>query len=245
MAAPAVQNLQDIIGQISAAYQPQKDLIDQSIKANDTSGTAQVAGLGAKKDQAFSDITQKGNDRGMFFSGFAPDQQAKYTGSTYLPALANLQNTIASTRNSLLGKKAGLDTAANTQAFTVHEGQVKGAQAWQDQQDAAARAEAARVEGQNFQASQNALNRQATLNAASVRAANAKQPQPTAADIKRADSGAIAGSLSHATGKDGYVSPASYAAAKNDWVGQGYSSQEFDNAYSNFRNPKNPYYKVG
>lgn len=241
MAAPAVQNLQDIVAQISAAYKPQQDLIDQSIAANDQSGQAQTAGIEAKKTQAFGGIDQTATDRGMAFSGFTPDQQAKYTGSTYLPALANLQNTIASTRNSLLGKKAGLDTEANNQAFTVHQGQVDAAQKWQDAQDAAARAEADRIATQNFTASENAKNRAAQLAAAAAKPG----AQPTAADIKKADGAAIGTSLAHATGKDGYVSPASYAAAKADWVKQGYSSQEFDNAYSNFRNPKNPYYKVG
>lgn len=245
MAAPAVQNLQDIVAQISAAYKPQQDLIDQSITANDQSGQAQTAGIEAKKTQAFGGIDQTATDRGMAFSGFTPDAEAKYTGSTYLPALANLQNTIASTRNSLLGKKAGLDTEANTQAFNVHQGQVKDAQTWQDAQDAAARAEAARVASENFTASENQKNRDAQTRAAQIAAASKTGPQPTAADIKKADGAAIGTSLSHATGSDGYVSPASYAAAKADWVKQGYSSQEFDNAYSNFRNPKNPYYKVG
>jgi len=241
MAAPAVQNLSDIVAQIGAAYAPQKALIDQSITANDQSGAAQTQGIEAKKTQAFGGIDQTATDRGMAFSGFTPDAEAKYTGSTYLPALPNLQNTIASTRNSLLGKKAGLDTAANTQAFSVHEGQVKDAQAWQDAQDAAARAEQQRQEQNAFTANQNDLNRRAQAAAAAAKPG----AQPTAADIKKADGSAIAGSLSHATGKDGYVSPASYAAAKADWVNQGYSSQEFDNAYSNFRNPKNSYYKVG
>lgn len=241
MAAPAVQNLQDIVAQISAAYKPQQDLIDQSITANDKSGTDQTAGLDAKKTNAFGDITQTATNRGMAFSGFTPDAQAKYVGSTYLPALANLQNTIASTRNSLLGKKAGLDTQANTQAFTVHQGEVSAAQAWQDAQDAAARAEANQQSQNAFTASENAKQRAATVAAAAAKPG----AQPTAADIKKADAQAISGSLSHATGGDGYVSPASYAAAKADWVGQGYSSQDFDNSFSNFRNPKNPYYKVG
>jgi hypothetical protein len=242
MAAPAVQNLSDIVAQIGQAYAPQQALIDQSITANDQSGAAQTAGLQAKQTQAFSNIDQAATNKGMAFSGFSPDAQAKYTGSTYLPALANLQNTIASTRNSLLGKKAGLDTQANTQAFSVHQGQVSAAQTWQNTQDAAARAEQTRQEQNAFTANQNQLNRGASASRAAAKAANV---QPTSAEIKKSDGSAIATSLSHATGQDGYVSPSSYAAAKSDWVQQGYSSQEFDNAYSNFRNPKNPYYKVG
>lgn len=243
--APVVQNLQDIVGQIGAAYAPQKALIDQSIADNAQSGVAQTAGLDAKKTQAFGQIDQTASNRGMIYSGQGIDNQSKYLGSTYLPSLANLQSTIASTRNSLLGKKAGLDTQANTQAFTVHQGQVHDAQAWQDQQDANAHAEANHIATQNFQASENQKNRDNQTANTRFAASQKRAPEPTAADIRKADGAAIGTSLRQSTGKDGYVSPQSYANAKSDWVGQGYSSQDFDNAYSNFRNPKNPYYKVG
>lgn len=246
MAAPVVQNLSDLVTQIGQAYAPEKAQIDSSIAANETSGQAQQAGLDAKKTQAFGQIDQTASDRGMAYSGQGIDNQSKYLGSTYLPALANLQNTIASTRNSLLGKKAALDTAANTEAFTTQQNQQKELQAYNDAQDAAARAEQARIESQNFTASENEKNRQAQMAAANARAAAAAaSKQPTAADIMKADSAAIGQALHSATGRDGYVSPQSYAAAKADWVNQGYSSKAFDDTFSNYRNPANRYYKVG
>ena len=43
--------------------------------------------------------------------------------------------------------------------------------------------------------------------------------------------------LGGAAGKDGYVSPQAYAAAKRDWLSQGLSSQAFDSTFSAYRNP--------
>lgn len=234
MAAPAVQNLSDIVSQIGAAYAPQKALIDQSIAANDASGAAQQAGLQAKQTQAFSNIDQTATNRGMAFSGFTPDAEAKYTGSTYLPALANLQNTIAATRNNLMGKRAGLDTAANTQAFTVHQGQVNEAQKWQDTQDAAARAEQIRQEQNAFTANQNALNRSAAASRAATSAAATK-----AAAVAQFNNDVANGNqaLKGMAGSDGYISPAAYNNAKQQWQQAGYTGVQFDHAFSGFRNP--------
>lgn len=43
--------------------------------------------------------------------------------------------------------------------------------------------------------------------------------------------------LSRAAGRDGYVSPQSYAAAKRDWLAQGLSSASFDQTFAAYRNP--------
>lgn len=43
--------------------------------------------------------------------------------------------------------------------------------------------------------------------------------------------------LSNAAGRDGYVSPQAYAAAKRDWLSQGLSSAAFDSTFAAYRNP--------
>lgn len=43
--------------------------------------------------------------------------------------------------------------------------------------------------------------------------------------------------LSNAQGRDGYVSPQAYAAAKRDWMSQGLSSSAFDSTFAGYRNP--------
>lgn len=203
MAAPAVQALNDIISQYTAAQAPENAQIDTSINNNDASGAGQVAGLNAAKDQAYGGITQDAVNRGGYFSGFTPDQEAKYTGATYLPALAKLQTTIASTRNTLLGQKATLASQANTAALSTQQQQQKELDAYNQAQEAAA-AQAAEAEKQRqFQASQAALDRQATAAKSSATAA-AKVPSV-------ADATALVNSLrGEKIGDGGYGSIAQY-----------------------------------
>jgi hypothetical protein len=165
---PAVRDLQALISEYGKAYDPQRALIDADITANANAGAAQEAGLGAKKDQAFKTIEQGAQNKGMYFSGFSPNEQANYTADTYLPALAQLQATIASTRSSLLGKKADIETDVYNKAFNTREGDITAKNNWQAQQEQRAwQAEQDRI-NREFQASENAKQRSAT--AASSRA---------------------------------------------------------------------------
>jgi hypothetical protein len=248
MAQPVVQNLNDIISQIQAAYKPQQDIIDQSINQNEQGGQAQVAGLDAKKTQAFKTIDQNANNRGMYFSGFRPNEQATYTGSTYLPALANLQSTIATARNTLLGKKADLTVQGNNQALTLQNSQKAALQAWQDEQDQRAfQAQQADLAYQRT-AAENEKSRQASARSSSgggvsVSAAKYADEQNQANAQKQAVT-ALGGALSKVTGGDGYVSPNDYNAAKREWASAGYDSGSFDRYFAGFRNPGNPYYGI-
>ena len=159
---PNVRDLQSLIAEQQAGLKPQLGLIDQDIQANDNSGQAQIAGLGAQQQQAFGQIEQGAQNKGMFFSGFSPDQQAKYTGSTYLPALAQLQATIAGTRSNLLGKKADVNKGAFDKATQMRDQDLAVLADWQkmtaQQQYSAAEAEKQRV----FEAHQNEQNRRVT-----------------------------------------------------------------------------------
>lgn len=173
---PTVQNLQDIIGQITAAQAPEQSQIDQNISNNETSGAGQVAGLDAAKTNAFNTIEQNAQNKGMYFSGFSPNAQATYTGSTYLPALAKLQATIANTRNTLLGQKANLVTQANTQALTTQQGEQKELDAYNSQQASLAQQRQLQAEAEAATARENAANRAATVSAASAKAAASGPP---------------------------------------------------------------------
>lgn len=172
MAAPAVQNLQDIIASINAAQAPQNQAIDQSIASNDQSGSAQVAGLDAAKTNAFSQIDQGASNKGMLFSGFTPDAEAKYTGSTYLPALARLQSTIAATRTSLLGKKADLAAGANSAGLTEQHRQQGELDAYNNAQAQAAATEAAAERDAQTKLAVAGIGANATLGAAATRASS-------------------------------------------------------------------------
>lgn len=230
-AAPQVQDLNTLINQYTTALAPQKTALDSQITTNDASGQQQTAGLDAAKTSAFGDIIQGSNDRGGYFSGFTPDQEAKYTGATYLPALAQLQSTIAGTRSSLLGKEADLQAGANTSALGEQTAEQQNLEKYNEDQAAQAAAAAA-IEKQNeFTANQNSLDR-----AASATATNTKANTPTPAQQQATDFQAANGYLSGKVGGDGKVSPGTWKAAEQSWVNAGYSAASFKSNFGNYIN---------
>lgn len=232
MAAPTVDDLQTLINQYKTALAPQQQVLDSQITANDTSGQQQIQGLDAQKTTAFKGITQAANDRGGYFSGFTPDQEATYTAGTYLPALAQLQGTIASTRASLLGKKADLDTQANTSAIDTRNNQMSALQVWQNQQDQLA-AQAAEAERQRQftaqqQAAQNAFT--ASQNAAD-RSAKASSSPDVAGTVAK-----VGSFLQSKVGKDGKVSPATFQAGRQQWIAAGGDPSSYAQAFFGYVN---------
>lgn len=236
---PQVRDLQALIAEQTAALQPQFQLLDQDIQTNAQAGAAQEQGLEAKKTKAFKNIGQAAQDRGMFFSGFAPNEEAEYTAGTYLPALAQLQATIAQTRSQLLGKKAELGKSAFDTAFQTREGDIGAKRTWDAQETQRRWEEQQAALDRDFKAKESAKDRAAAAAAAS-RSSGVSASQAFDADRK-----AIAGELFQVTGDDGFVSPGSYAKAKNAWVSSGYDSKSFDNYFASYRNPGNKYYKLG
>ena len=173
MAAPQVRELQSLIDQYSASFNPQKQLIDADLAGLDTAGTAQAAGLDARQKKAFGQIEQNASNKGMFFSGFSPDAQASYTADTYLPELAKLQSTIAQGRSALLGKRADIESQARTSALGAQENDLAAKTAYEQMQ-----------EQQAFQAEQARLTREASaIENSKSRAASAASSTPTPAQF--------------------------------------------------------------
>lgn len=100
---------------------------------------AEQAGLDAAKTNAFGDINVTANDRGMSYSGMPITEQARYTGATYLPAVANLKNTYAQKGFALSDTLAKLEAERTNRALDVRNGQLA------SEQDAAAKVAAARA----------------------------------------------------------------------------------------------------
>ena len=227
MAAPVVRDLNQLVSEYGRSVEPQKQLIDTDIANNEKSGQAQIEGLGAAKDRAFGKITQAAQNKGMLFSGFAPDAQAEYTASTYLPALAKLQAAIANTRTSLLGKKADIDKNVYDKAFNTRESDISAKRSW-DAAEAARAFQAAEAEKQReFQRQQTEQAYQRQL--AMAREQRAWQAAQAARAVRGGGGGGGGGAspnivervramLQANTGRDGKVSPvvwrqvAAYAA---------------------------------
>ena len=89
------------MSELDTSYQPQKDLYNKQISGVDPALEAEQQGLQAQKQDAFQNITEQANRRGLFYSGVPIQEQARYTGGQFLPALANLRGKYITQKNSL------------------------------------------------------------------------------------------------------------------------------------------------
>lgn len=202
--------------QLGTAYQPQVDQINSQIAQLAPQQAAQTSALDQAKVNAFKDITNQSNSRGVLFSGVPVDQQSTYVGTKYLPALADLNTSFNNTKNTLLGQINSLNSDRAKQA------QGAAAQYAKDQADAAYKQAQLQLGYARLGASQsNAANKPLTQ-------------QQVMASINQG--------LSTVRGKDGYVAPQDYAQAFKDWTQAGYSAGAFDTNFGYLKNPKNGYY---
>lgn len=133
------QALADILAQLDPVYAPQKQAVQQQIGALPDQEAADQAGLDTAKTNAFSDINTQANDRGLSYSGMPISEEAKYTGATYLPAVANLKNTYAGKASALQQSLLGLSADEQKQAQSTY------ATEYAADQDAAAKVAAAKA----------------------------------------------------------------------------------------------------
>lgn len=101
--------ISDIINEIQAGYNPIKDSYNKQLQGLDPQQDLDIKGLEQAKTNAFGEITTGANRRGMFYSGMPLEEQAKYTGSEYLPSLASLKGRYAGLRGNLREALAGVD----------------------------------------------------------------------------------------------------------------------------------------
>lgn len=135
--------LQDYYNQLAPIYEPQI----ASLKAQEASLApqyqAQKSALEQARINAFRNISNTASARGMAFSGFTPEQEAQYTGTTYLPAMANLETQQLKSKQSLIDAI----NAANSERYAKSLGYYESAQ--QAEAANAAKIEAARIKAAN------------------------------------------------------------------------------------------------
>lgn len=85
---------------------------------------AEEQGLQAKQQNAFGDIERSANRKGMLFSGFSPDQQAKYTATEYMPALARLRQSGREQAMGLEDAILGIQQNRLGQAQSIRQNEV-------------------------------------------------------------------------------------------------------------------------
>lgn len=126
----AAQTLDQILSSLSSVYQPQLDSIAQQQAALPAQYDAQAQGLQAQQQSAFGDILSGARQRGLGFSGIPLADQAKYTATTYLPALANLrtsQNNAGASLTDAINKinEDKFNTGNNLYQFGVQQDQAQ------------------------------------------------------------------------------------------------------------------------
>lgn len=125
------RSLDAIVAELNSTYNPQI----QSIQARKAELPGQIQaeeqGLAAQQESAFGDILSGARSRGLGFSGIPLGEQAKYTATQYMPALAKL-------RMSGREQARSLDDAINQirekQTLTAQDIRQKEMDRWQNQQ---------------------------------------------------------------------------------------------------------------
>lgn len=109
------RSLAEILASRKNLYDPQRSLVNQQLSALPGQQQAELAGLDVAKDNSFRDITNDAVSRGGLYSGMPVNEQARYLGSTYLPARAQVSNTYASNAAKLQAALLGVNQdEANT-----------------------------------------------------------------------------------------------------------------------------------
>lgn len=117
--------LSQILQELNNVYNPQRDVYNQRLTALPDEMAAEEKGLEAAKQDAFTEITNTANRRGMFYSGIPVQEQQKYTGATFLPAVANLRSNFNTRRFNLQDALAQLTQKQYESAYGIHQGEME------------------------------------------------------------------------------------------------------------------------
>lgn len=110
------RSLDQIVAELDTTYNPQIQSIEARRNLIDPQIAEEEKGLGAKQTQAFDDILGGARRRGLGFAGIPLADQAKYTSTEFLPALARLRQQgneqKLSLQDAILGIRERRDTLA-------------------------------------------------------------------------------------------------------------------------------------
>jgi hypothetical protein len=204
-------------GSLGAVYDPQVKSVQSQIDQLPGQEQATLSSLDQAKANAFRDIANSANSKGMLFSGFTPDQEATYTGEKYLPAYAAAKAATVNARTSLTDKINQIQSARAKDALGI-------------------------VSSAQSTASTNAY-KNAQLQLSAARLANSQAKTAAKLPSQQEVSSAIRSGLATVRGKDGYVAPQDYARAYQDWTQAGFDGSQFDKYFGDLMNPKNHYYQ--
>lgn len=82
--------IEQIVQELETAYAPQRQAVQERMNQLPGYYQAQREGADVARTNAFADITRQANARGVVYSGAPIQEQQRYVGERYLPALAQL-----------------------------------------------------------------------------------------------------------------------------------------------------------
>lgn len=118
------QNIDDIIKELDAGYNPQRESINKRLSQLPGQAEAEIGGLKAQQETSFNDITDGARQRGIGFSGIPLAEQAKYTANSFLPAVARVRQSQNDASSSLTEALNGINTDQRNKAFGIRESQL-------------------------------------------------------------------------------------------------------------------------
>lgn len=213
----------DVFNSLQGQYQPQVDLINSQVADLPRQQQAVTDSLNQAKVNAFKDITNSANSKGVLFSGVPVDQQSTYVGTKYLPAVAQNKTSFQNTKNTLLGQINTLQSARQRQA-----------------QDSVSSYQKAQQE-EAYRQAQLDLG-YARLNSSNANAAASRAGKAAPALNENQLVGAIRQGLNGVKGTDQKVSPQDFAQAYHTYAAAGYNPSNFYKYFQGYMNPNNKYY---
>lgn len=84
------REIQQIMQELETAYAPQRQAVQERMNQLPGFYEAQRGGVETARTNAYQDITRQANARGVVYSGAPIQEQQRYVGERYLPALAQL-----------------------------------------------------------------------------------------------------------------------------------------------------------
>lgn len=119
------QTLDQIFASLGSIYDPQTDLIRKQQADIPTQIAEEEKGLQAKQERSFGEILGGARQRGMGFSGIPLQEQAKYTASEFLPAVARLRQTGRQQATTLEEALLGINERRRTFAQQIRDGDLQ------------------------------------------------------------------------------------------------------------------------
>lgn len=120
----ATRTLDQVLASLDSVYNPQIEQIRQRQNLIPGQVAEEEKGLQAKQEQAFGDILGGARRRGLGFSGIPLSEQARYTSTEFLPAIARLRQQSKEQAMGLEDAILGIQERRNTFGNQLYQQEV-------------------------------------------------------------------------------------------------------------------------